>query len=238
MCIKQNKQNDEFHVAIIMDGNGRWATNQNKPRFRGHQAGAERVREVVNAAVNLNIDVLTLFAFSSDNWYRPKPEVDFLMNLFGVYLKSEIEQCFKNGIHLSILGRRDRLQPSLVKLIEKTEHKTKNGNKMLLRIAIDYSSREAIITTLKNMNNYENESNDDLYSNISENFRIIDVDFLIRTGGEQRLSDFLLWECAYAELYFTQILWPDFTERCFKDALDDFYSRDRRFGRIPAAIAV
>ena len=235
MCSESKLNNNEFHVAIIMDGNGRWATNQNKPRFLGHQAGAERVREIVETAVNMDIDVLTLFAFSSDNWLRPKSEVDFLMHIFGIYLKSEITRCIKNNIRLSIIGRRDRLKPSLVKLIEKAESKTKDGTQLHLRVAIDYSSRDRLITVIKN---YMNELNENSYQDFSNKMNMTDVDFLIRTGGEQRLSDFLLWECAYAELYFTKILWPDFSERDFKEALDVFYNRDRRFGQIKQAIAV
>ena len=233
MNFEQSNQNNDFHLAIIMDGNGRWATNQNKPRFLGHQAGAERVREIVEAAINLEIDVITLFAFSSDNWYRPKKEVDFLLHLFSAYLKSEITRCIKNDIKLSIIGRRDRFKPSLVKMIEKAEMKTKNGKRLHLRIAFDYSSRNIMKTILQNINNNKMISAETLPASSS----FIDVDFLIRTGGEQRLSDFLLWECAYAELYFTKIFWPDFNENCLKEAMDD-YSRDRRFGKIPQAIAV
>ena len=209
-----------------MDGNGRWATKQNKPRFLGHQAGAERVREIVESAVKMDIDILTVYAFSSDNWMRPKKEVDFLMHLFERYLKSEIQRCIKNNIRMSIIGRRDRLKPSLVKLIEKAENKTREGKQLHLRVAIDYSSRYSIVTELKK------------YQDHSEIFNMPDVDFIVRTGGEQRLSDFLLWECAYAELYFTKTLWPDFTEQSFRNALEDYYNRERRFGRVPNAIAV
>ena len=226
MDFEHIKKNEDFHVAIIMDGNGRWATNQNKPRFLGHQAGAERVREIVESAVKMDIDILTFYAFSSDNWNRPPKEVDFLMLLFERYLKSEIQRCLKNNIRMSIIGRRDRLKPSLVKLIEKAENKTRQGEKLHLRVAIDYSSRYSIMTEL---NKHRGQM---------ENFCMPDVDFIIRTGGEQRLSDFLLWEGAYAELYFTKILWPDFTEQNFIDALDEYYNRDRRFGRITQSIAV
>jgi undecaprenyl diphosphate synthase len=235
MWSEQQRKNEDFHVAIIMDGNGRWATNQNKLRFLGHQAGAERVREIVETALNMDIDVLSLFAFSSDNWLRPKSEVDFLMHLFGIYLKSEIARCIKNNIRLSIIGRRDRLKTSLVRLIQKAENKTKNGSHLHLRVAIDYSSRERLLTTLKK---YVNEMDDNSFQSITDKMDAENVDFLIRTGGEQRLSDFMLWECAYAELYFTKILWPYFSEKDFKEALEEFYNRDRRYGRIPTAIAV
>lgn len=229
MKFEQFSKNADFHLAIVMDGNGRWATRQNKPRFIGHQAGAERVREIVESATTMDVDVLTLFAFSSDNWYRPKSEVDFLMHLLSVYLKSEISRCLKNDIKLSIIGRRDRLKPNLVKLIEKAEEKTKNGKRMHLRIAVDYSSRNQMISAFQNMINS---------NNFNEDLPFIEVDFLIRTGGEKRLSDFLLWECAYAELYFTKTLWPDFNDDCLKEAMDEFYKRDRRFGKIKQAIAV
>jgi undecaprenyl diphosphate synthase len=235
MYKEQQSKNDAFHVAIVMDGNGRWATNQNKPRFLGHQAGAERVREIVETAVKMDIDILTLYAFSSDNWMRPKPEVDFLMHLFSMYLKSEIQRCLKNNIRLSIIGRRDRLKPSIVKLIEKAEEKTKKGTQLHLRVAIDYSSRYNIVESIIK---YKDQMNDENLQNLSEKLNMTNVDFLIRTGGEQRLSDFLLWECAYAELYFSDIFWPDFSEQNFREAMDEFYNRDRRFGMIPVAIAI
>lgn len=238
-----NYQNENgLHVAIIMDGNGRWANNQGKPRFWGHQAGAERVRQIVEASPKFNISVLTLYAFSSDNWQRPKFEVDFLMNLFQSYLQSEIEKCVENDVKLSIIGRRDRLNPALNRLINMAETKTSYGQKLHLRVAIDYSAREAILQAARKIDQESDISREEFSQLLSgDNFNwdpSPDVDLLIRTGGEKRLSDFLLWECAYAELYFTRTMWPDFNSRHLKRAIQSFHSRERRFGRVPQAAAV
>jgi len=237
-----SQTDDKLHVAIIMDGNGRWATRKGKARYQGHQAGASRVREIVEAAPDLNIGTLTLFAFSSDNWRRPRYEVDFLMGLFQSYLKSEIEKCIKNGIRLSIIGRRDRLQTQIIGLIEHAEEVTATGQNLHLRVAVDYSSKEMILQAAKRLSqesdiskeNFENLLSSSIYPWESSP----DVDLLIRTGGEKRLSDFLLWECAYAELYFTPVMWPDFSPENFREALCNFQSRERRFGQIPQNAAV
>jgi len=231
-----------FHVAIIMDGNGRWATRQSKPRFYGHQAGAARVREIVEAAPELNIDVLTLFAFSSDNWRRPKYEVNFLMDLFNSYLKSEVAKCQENGIRLSIIGRRDRLQPQLVDLIDHAEKETATGSNLHLRVAVDYSSKETILQAAKRLSQEENISQQTFSSLLSNGIypweTSPDVDLLIRTGGEKRLSDFLLWECAYAELYFTSVMWPEFRKENLQEAVKSYQVRERRFGQVPQISAV
>jgi undecaprenyl diphosphate synthase len=233
---------DGLHVAIIMDGNGRWANRQGKPRFIGHQAGAARVREIVETAPDLNISVLTLYAFSSDNWQRPKYEINFLMNLFESYLQSEIEKCIENGIKLSIIGRRDRLSPKITFLIEQAESLTTHGMNLHLRVAIDYSARDAIIRAAQKIepkHTINREKFSYLLSSENSNGTIVpDVDLLIRTGGEQRLSDFLLWECAYAELYFTKIMWPDFTGYNLKEAIKKFQVRERRFGQIPQTAVI
>ena len=199
-----------FHVAIIMDGNGRWATERGMPRPAGHRAGAEAVRRVVEAAPDAGIDMLTLYAFSSDNWNRPRTEVETLMTLFQRFLSSEIARCVDAGVRLSIIGRRDRLTPTLLRLIESAEDATRPGSRVWLRLAIDYSSRNAI----------------------ARRDFIEDVDLLIRTGREKRLSDFLLFEAAYAELHFTDKLWPDFNRDDLLHAVHEFHSRQRRFGAI------
>jgi undecaprenyl diphosphate synthase len=201
-----------FHVAVIMDGNGRWATARRLPRSAGHRAGATAVRRVVEAACAEHISALTLYAFSSDNWRRPPDEVSTLMLLFARYLRSETPRLLANGVRLEIIGRRDRLPPLLRTAIVNAERDTRASTRLHLRIAVDYSSRAAIA------------SGDVLP----------DVDLLIRTGGEQRLSDFLLWECAYAELYFTPVMWPDFSAGDLRAALEAFDSRERRFGGLPA----
>jgi undecaprenyl diphosphate synthase len=202
-----------LHVAIIMDGNGRWATARGLPRTAGHRAGADAVRRVVEGAPRLDVGTLTLFAFSSDNWKRPTREVTTLMRLFHRYLASEAAALQENDVRLSIIGRRDRLAPSLVRQIVAAERLTAEGRRLHLRLAVDYSAREAITRSLRDP------------SSIGP-----DVDLLIRTGGERRLSDFLLWECAYAELHFTPRLWPDFNAVDLEAAIRDFHQRDRRFG--------
>ena len=199
-----------------MDGNGRWATRRGRPRAAGHRAGAETVRHIVEAAPGLGVTALTLYAFSSDNWRRPAAEVTVLMRLFGRYLRTETAELAARGVQLSIIGRRDRLPASLVAAIEGAERTTICCTGLELRIAVDYSSRVAI----------------------RAGALLPDVDLLIRTGGEQRLSDFLLWESAYAELWFTDRMWPDFAAAELASAIREFRSRDRRFGGLPAREAV
>ena len=231
-----------FHVAIIMDGNGRWATRQGKPRFYGHQAGAAQLRKIVESAPELHIDVLTVYAFSSDNWRRPKYEVNFLMDLFNSYLKSEVAKCQENGIRLSIIGRRDRLQPKIVELIEHAEKETVGGKNLHLRVAVDYSSKEMILQAAIRLSQ-EKDISQQTFSNLLANGVYPwepspNVDLLIRTGGEQRLSDFLLWECAYAELFFTPVMWPEFSKKDLQTALRKFQLRERRFGQVPEVSAI
>lgn len=207
------------HVAIIMDGNGRWALAHGRHRTAGHRAGAKAVRRVVEAAPSVGISMLTLYAFSSDNWQRPAAEVTALMRLFEKYLRGETARCVAEGVRVRVIGRRDRLAPALLRAIEAAEAATARGSVLELNLAVDYSSRHAI---------HANE-------------KLRDVDLLVRTGGEQRLSDFLLWECAYAELLFMPTPWPDFGAAELSRAVDEFRARDRRFGRIgestPAARA-
>jgi undecaprenyl diphosphate synthase len=207
-----------LHVAIIMDGNGRWARDRGRQRRVGHRAGAQAVRRIVECAPSLGIDVLTLFAFSADNWQRPAAEVSGLMRLFESYLRGETARCVAEGVRVSVIGRRDRLGPRLVGAIEAAEAATIDATRLHLNLAVDYSSRHAVRT----------------------GELLPDVDLLIRTGGEQRLSDFLLWECAYAELFFTERKWPEFETVDLEAAIAAFRTRDRRYGRIiesPAAPA-
>jgi undecaprenyl diphosphate synthase len=204
-----------LHVAIIMDGNGRWATQRGLPRSAGHHAGAEAVRRAVEAAPAQGVTALSLFAFSADNWRRPAREVAALMALFARYLRDETPRLAQNNVRLQIIGRRDRLPADVLAAIADAESGTAASTGLTLRIAVDYSARQAI-----------------------ESGRLIpDVDLLIRTGGEQRLSDFLLWESAYAELYFTSVMWPDFTSADLEVAVREFRGRDRRFGGLAAADA-
>ena len=228
-----------MHVAIIMDGNGRWARQRGLPRQAGHRAGVKAARRVIEAAAKSNVDCLTLYAFSSDNWSRPRDEVVHLMHLFKRYLQSEISRCVENGIRLNVIGRRDRLQPELVAIIEQSEAVTASGDTMLLRVAIDYSSRDSVAFSAHQASsscaciehgNHRNCFEAALAKQMNAATNAGDVDLLIRSGGERRLSDFLLWECAYAELTFVDTYWPDFGEDDLAAALNDFARRERRFG--------
>ncbi|MBL8217745.1 MAG: di-trans,poly-cis-decaprenylcistransferase [Bryobacterales bacterium] len=216
------QQDPPRHIAIIMDGNGRWATARSLPRAAGHRQGAQAVRRTVTAACQLGVSTLTLYAFSSDNWKRPRPEVSALMLLFRRYLVQEIEECRREGVRLSVIGRRDRLPADLIPLIESAEQSTSSGNRLHLRLAVDYSSRDAILAAAEKARTREEMS------------ALLgpDVDLLIRTAGEQRLSDYLLWECAYAEFHFTSQLWPDFNQASLEAAIADFHNRVRRFGAV------
>jgi undecaprenyl diphosphate synthase len=219
----------DFHVAIIMDGNGRWATSRGLPRVAGHQAGARAVRRTIEAAPALGISILTLYAFSEDNWRRPAREVSALMKLLGRYLEQETERCITNSVRLEAIGRRDRLPAPLRGLLEESERRTAQGTRLRLRLAIDYSSRQAILHAVRRLSPGNAPSEENLGTLIGP-----DVDLLIRTSGEQRLSDFLLWECAYAEMVFTPRLWPDFSRDDLAQAVAEFHSRERRFGAVSA----
>lgn len=228
-----------FHVALIMDGNGRWATRRGLPRLEGHRAGAQAVRRVVEAAPGLGVHTLTLYAFSADNWQRPAGEVSGLMELFLAFLRRETSTCVKEGVRLSVIGRRDRLDWALRRAIATAETATHRGQTLHLRLAVDYSSRDAILRAAGDSNgggSLSRRAFARLLAADASGFAA-EVDLLIRTGGEQRLSDFLLWECAYAELFFTPTLWPDFAADEFERAVAWFHSRQRRFGRLPPAVA-
>lgn len=230
-----------LHVAIIMDGNGRWAAARGLPRTAGHRAGAGAVRRAVEAAPALGVGTLTLYAFSSDNWRRPAREVWALMRLLRQYLRAETARCVREGVRLSVIGRRDRLSPPLREEIAATERATADGRTLHLRIAVDYSSRDAILRAACAVGESPEASRECFARLLGEGSHIDDsaceVDLLIRTGGEQRLSDFLLWECAYAELYFTARMWPDFAATDFGAALENFRARERRFGGVPDGAA-
>jgi len=213
-----------FHVAIIMDGNGRWAGARGLPRVAGHRAGARTVRRIVESAPSLGITTLTLYAFSEDNWSRPKPEVSALMKLLGRYLAQETDRCVANSVKLEAIGRRDRLPAPLVAILEESERRTAKGSRLHLRLALDYSSRSMILEAARKSPEL---SEDALSKHLGP-----DVDLLLRTSGEQRLSDFLLWECAYAELVFTDRNWPELTVGDLREAVAEFHRRERRFGAL------
>jgi len=221
-----------LHAAIIMDGNGRWATARGLPRIAGHKAGAEALRRTVEAAPEAGIGTVTVYAFSSDNWKRPPAEVSALMRLFHNYLRREQERCIENDMRVSVIGRRDRLPRMLLPAIEGIERATAHCSTLHLRIAVDYSSRDAIIEAAKRLR--KNATRESLSALLGGP----DVDLLIRTGGEQRLSDFLLWECAYAEMVFTPRMWPDFDASDLNAAVAEFHSRERRFGAVPRMLVL
>jgi len=231
----------KIHVAIIMDGNGRWAIERGLPRSAGHRAGVEVVRRVVEAAPGLGIATLTLYAFSAANWSRPAGEVRELLALLEAYLKSQTAECAARGVRLTVIGRRDRLPGALCAAISAAEGATVCGRGLHLRLALDYSAREAILRAARNV-----PAGRSLSSAVFE--RLLaeaesgpapapPVDLLIRAGGEQRLSDFLLWEIAFAELAFTATLWPDFTDADLEAAVREFRGRERRFGGLPRRAA-
>jgi undecaprenyl diphosphate synthase len=222
-----------FHTAIIMDGNGRWAAACGLPRIAGHRRGAGAVRRTVEAAPGCGIDTLTLYAFSSDNWRRPPDEVDAIMRLFKIYLEQEVVRCESNGVRLSVIGRRDRLPDSVVAAITSAESATRNCGVLHLRLAVDYSSRDEMVRAARICSTAGDWSREALSAEIGP-----DVDLLIRTSGEQRLSDFLLWECAYAEMLFVDRRWPEFSGRDLEDAVAWYRSRDRRYGAVPREISV
>jgi len=227
------------HVAIIMDGNGRWAKSRGRAREFGHRRGAESVRKVVEAAPDLGIGTLTLYAFSSDNWGRPAAEVSVLMKLFARYLRSETAELKDQGVRLQVVGRRDRLAPALVRAMEEAERATAGGRRMLLRLAVDYSSRDLLLEAVRRAARAPDLERHDIATLLGQVMHgggpAPDVDLLIRTGGEKRLSDFLLWECAYAELFFTPVMWPEFDGEQLAAALHEFRERDRRFGKVAVA---
>jgi undecaprenyl diphosphate synthase len=210
---------------MIMDGNGRWAAARGLPRVAGHRAGARTVRRIVEAAPSMGITTLTLYAFSEDNWSRPEREVSALMKLLGRYLMSETDRCVANGVRLVGIGRRDRVPAPLIAMLEEAERKTAKGRRLNLRLAIDYSSRSAILDACRRAGNDISEAS------VSRHLGP-DVDLLLRTSGEQRLSDFLLWECAYAEMVFTERKWPELSVDDLASAVAEFRRRERRFGAL------
>lgn len=233
-----------LHVGIIMDGNGRWAHARGHRRTVGHRIGARAVRRVVEAAPDLGIGSLTLYAFSSDNWKRPPDEVRTLMRLFRSHLLRERAELADQGVRLEVVGRRDRLPSALLEAIEGAERATEHGRRLVLRVAVDYSARATILEAIRRGRGDGGAhgappgvSPDDFRGWLAEAMNaggpVPDVDLLIRTGGERRLSDFLLWEAAYAELVFTSRPWPEFGGDDLREAVEEYRSRERRFGALP-----
>jgi len=228
-----------IHVAIIMDGNGRWAERRGLPRVAGHRAGVVTVQRVVEHALDTCISRLTLYTFSSDNWRRPSAEVQSIFWLLRAFLRLETERMLRRGVRLQFVGRRDRLPPVVLRAMESAEAVTAAGTRLLVNVAIDYSSRHAIARAALDATNSISCVSAEFFRSglagvLSAETR--DVDLLIRTGGEKRLSDFLLWESAYAELFFTDRMWPEFDESDLNDALREFSHRQRRYGGLPEIV--
>ena len=235
------RQSSSLHAAIIMDGNGRWAERRRMARTAGHRAGAAAVERIVEAAPEAGIGILTLYAFSSDNWNRPMPEVAALMRLFKTYLRSKRDRAIGNGVAVEVIGRRDRLPVPLLREIAETEAATAGGALLRVRLAVDYSGRGAIVRAAIRAGEEAGELDRDRFGALVAQVDhgrpdVPPVDLLIRTGGEKRLSDFLLWESAYAELFFTDVMWPDFSRALLEEIVTDFRARERRFGAVPAVV--
>ena len=228
-----------LHVAIISDGNGRWATSRGLPRSAGHRAGAQAARRIIEAAPRLGIHTLTLFALSAANWKRPAAEVTGILRLLHEYLLTETSHCIEEGVRLSLIGRRDRLPPALRQAVADSEAATARGTRLDLRLAVDYSARESIFNAACRFYKVTTLSPESFSGVLSEVLRggSTDVDLLIRTGGDQRLSDFLLWECAFAEFVFMPKRWPDFTVADLEAAIQEYEHRERTRGALPDAAA-
>jgi undecaprenyl diphosphate synthase len=228
-----------LHVAIIMDGNGRWAEKRNLPRSAGHKAGVESLREVIRACIDLGIKYLTVFSLSSENWKRPENEVRFLLKLFVETLKNELGLLKNHGVRLRLIGNRRGIPPEVLKVYEDAEMETSANSKLNFNIALNYGSRQEIMEAAKKIcsdigNNklkYDN-LDEDLFSEYLFTGGIPDPDLLIRTSGEYRLSNFLLWQISYTELYFSRVLWPDFKRKYFIMAIKEYQKRQRRFGKV------
>lgn len=236
--IKELKKNSlPEHVAIIMDGNGRWAAKKKLPRSAGHTAGVESLREVVRTCLELGIKFLTVYSFSSENWQRPKDEVSFLLNLFLESLKKELDGLYKRGVRVSLIGERADIPPKLLEAFENAEKKTSSNKKLFFNIAFNYGSRNEIINAVKKICRAAQKKDIDIGKLDEKTFseylftrKYPDPDLLIRTSGEYRVSNFLLWQIAYTEFYFTSTLWPDFKEKEFLKAVYYYQRRNRRFG--------
>ena len=223
------------HIAVIMDGNGRWAKKRFLPRVAGHKVGVETVRNMVKQCVNLGVDYLTLFAFSSENWRRPEEEVTFLMGLFMEALKKEVAKLHKNNVRLIIIGNRAQFGAALCAEIKAAEHLTQNNTGLTLTIAANYGGRWDILQAVNAMQKANPSKSgefaeEDLTPYLAMHYAP-EPDLFIRTGGEKRISNFLLWQLAYSELYFTDVLWPDFDDQAFQQAIKSYQQRERRFGR-------
>ncbi len=226
-----------LHIAIIMDGNGRWAERRGLPRIEGHRRGIETAKDIVLTARRLGVRYLTLYTFSLENWNRPPEEVDMLMNLMEIHLREEAETLMKNQIRLQVIGKRDNLPEGVRRVIEETEELTKDNSAMMLQLAISYGGRQELVDAVREIAECVKRGElkpRDIDDRVVENHLytrgVPEPDLLIRTSGEKRISNFLLWQIAYTELYITETLWPDFTEEDLLHAIKDYQARERRFG--------
>ena len=239
LLMKIDKQKLPKHVAIIMDGNGRWATRKGLPRSFGHKQGVSVLKKILKAAKNLGCNVITVYAFSTENWTRPTKEVEFLINLFSEVLKNEIEEIHEESIKIKFIGDLTPFPETLKKIIYSSESLTKTNNKFLLNVCVNYGGRQEIVKVAKELvlkcssgDIKINEVNEELFNSELLTRGIKDPELLIRTSGEKRISNFLLWQLAYSEIYISDVLWPDFNEFEFLKAIIDYQSRNRRFGGI------
>ncbi len=236
---KTIRNNIPKHIAVIMDGNGRWATKRHLPRSAGHRAGVESLREIINTCIELGVGYLTVYSLSSENWKRPESEIKFLMKLFLITIKKELRLLMEYGVRLRLVGDRKSLQLEVFKSYEDAEKKTSENTKLNFNIALNYGSRQEILDAFKilgvKIKNGELDIEDISLKDLSDNLYtkgIPDPDFLIRTSGEHRISNFLLWQISYSELYFTKVLWPDFRRKHFLKAINEYQKRNRRFGKL------
>jgi len=227
-----NKSNIPKHIAIIMDGNGRWAKEQGLNRTAGHEKGAKVVRDITMHCSNIGIKYLTLYAFSTENWNRPKLEVQFLMKLLERYFKSELPVYLKNNVKFKAIGDIGKFSNSLQKIIKDTQDKTAHCTGLTQILALNYGSRDEIVRAIQKLNYKNIQINEKNINSALDTADIPDVDLLIRTSGEIRISNFLLWQIAYAEMFFTQTYWPEFNSNELDDILSDFQKRERRFGGV------
>jgi undecaprenyl diphosphate synthase len=228
--ILNKAMNIPTHIAFIMDGNGRWATNQGLKRVEGHKKGAEVVRNITTHCARLGVEFITMYAFSTENWNRPKVEVDFLMRLLEKYLKDELETYQKNNIKFKAIGDISKFNKKLQKTIETTQEKTKDNSGLTQILALNYGSQDEILRAIIKLNERNLEVTKENFESCLDTYDVPAVDLMIRTSGEIRISNFLLWQCAYAELFFTDTLWPDFAENELDKIIEDFNNRTRKFG--------
>jgi len=230
--MSKTKKQNPVHIAMIMDGNGRWAEEKGLKRTAGHEEGAKTVRRITKHCSELGVKYLTLYAFSTENWARPKLEVEFLMKLLEKYLKSELQVYLENSIRFKAIGDLSKFSKSLQKIIKQTEEKTANGRNLTQVLALNYGSQDEILRAIKKLNEKQLEVTKENFESCLDTANIPDVDMLIRTSGEIRLSNYLLWQNAYAELFFTNTYWPEFSTAELDDMISDFVNRERRFGAI------